>query len=118
MQAKYDFIMYRQDLPGFGEPREGFWDGWARINTDAKSGGVVGVFRHGSGERTRQVFVRGLAPQGDYVVSKAPGGEEIARATGRALAEDGLGVTIAQKYDGEILEEATGSLAAFTRVRL
>ena len=104
MQARYDFIMYRQDLPGYGAPREGFWDGWARINTDAKSGGVVGLFRHGSGERTRQVFIRGLAPQDDYVVRKAPGGEEIARASGAALAENGFSVTIAHKYDGEILE--------------
>jgi len=47
MQARYDFIMYRQDLLGYRELREWFCDGWARINTDIQSGGVVDAFRHG-----------------------------------------------------------------------
>ena len=34
--------MFRQDLAGFGEPREGQWDGYQRINTETQSGGLVG----------------------------------------------------------------------------
>ncbi len=47
MQDRHDYMMYRQDLAGFGEPQEGQWDGFQRINTDTKSGGIVGVFRQG-----------------------------------------------------------------------
>ena len=56
MQDQYDYMSYRQDLPGFGEPAEGFWDGWSRINTDTKSGGIIGVFRQGAAEKSRTVF--------------------------------------------------------------
>ena len=45
MQDQHDFMSYRQDLPGYGEPAEGHWDGYQRINSDSCSGGVVGVFR-------------------------------------------------------------------------
>ena len=48
MQERYDYMSYRRDLPGFGEPREGSWDGWMRINNDTHDGGIVGVFRQGA----------------------------------------------------------------------
>ena len=32
MQIEHDFMMYRQDLYGYGEPIEGNWDGFQRIN--------------------------------------------------------------------------------------
>ena len=38
MQNKYNYMSYRKDLPGFGEPQDGFWDGWQRLNTDTKKG--------------------------------------------------------------------------------
>ncbi len=51
MQTNYDFMSYRQDLAGFGEPMDGRWDGFQRINTDSKQGGIIGVFRHGAGRK-------------------------------------------------------------------
>jgi alpha-galactosidase len=36
MEDRYNIMSYRQDLPGFGEPKEGLWDGFQRINTDTK----------------------------------------------------------------------------------
>ncbi len=68
MQKTYDYMSFRQDLPGFGEPQEGSWDGWQRINTDTKKGGIVGVFRQGALESSRTVFITGLAPDRTYTV--------------------------------------------------
>ncbi len=36
MENRYQIMSYRQDLPGFGEPMEGMWDGFQRMNTDLK----------------------------------------------------------------------------------
>ena len=36
MQQRYNYMVFRQDLTCFGEPTEGHWDGWARINTDTQ----------------------------------------------------------------------------------
>jgi alpha-galactosidase len=104
MQERYDFMSFRRDLPGFGEPREGAWDGWMRINSDTRSGGIVGVFRHGALEESRQLFVKGIEPDRDYVVRLAPGGEVVRRASGRELMEQGFPVQIPAPYDGRIFE--------------
>ncbi|MGV8090877.1 MAG: hypothetical protein AB2L24_03275 [Mangrovibacterium sp.] len=37
-------MLYRQELFGFGEPREGGWDGWQRINRETESGGLGRCF--------------------------------------------------------------------------
>ena len=55
-------MSYRQDLNGFGEPMEGMWDGFQRINTDIKDGGIVCVFRHGAVETKRLLTVNYLNP--------------------------------------------------------
>jgi alpha-galactosidase len=104
MQERYDYMSFRRDLPGFGEPREGAWDGWMRINNDTRSGGIVGVFRHGALEESRQLFVKGIEPDRDYVVRLAPGGEVVRRASGRELMEQGFPVQIPAPYDGRIFE--------------
>ncbi|MBN2413198.1 alpha-galactosidase [candidate division KSB1 bacterium] len=104
MQKKHDYMMYRQDLPGFGEPLENQWDGWMRINTDTKSGGLVGVFRQGGIENSRIVTIPGLLPDAVYSVKKGPGGDEILESTGRALVEKGLPVQLNEKYDGILFE--------------
>ncbi|HLG40105.1 MAG TPA: glycoside hydrolase family 36 protein, partial [Chitinophagaceae bacterium] len=57
MENLYGIMSYRQDLPGFGEPKEGMWDGFQRINTETKKGGIAGVFRQGSMETKRLVTV-------------------------------------------------------------
>jgi len=37
MQSRHDYMSYRKNLPGFGEPTEGSWDGWQRLNFIEKS---------------------------------------------------------------------------------
>ena len=97
-------MLFRQDLPGFGEPMEGQWDGWARIDTESRSGGIVGVFRQGGVESERTVTVPGLDPDRDYVVRRGPTDEEVYRGTGRELREQGFPVTLERPYDGALFE--------------
>ncbi|MDX2432505.1 MAG: GH36 C-terminal domain-containing protein, partial [Bacteroides sp.] len=104
MQARYDYMSLRRDLPGFGEPREGAWDGWMRINNDTKEGGIVGVFRQGALESSRQLFLKGIDPEQEYVLRLAPEGEEVHRASGQALMQEGFRVEIPGLYDGNIYE--------------
>lgn len=104
MQSRYDYMSFRRDLPGFGEPCEGAWDGWMRINNDTQFGGIVGVFRQGAQESSRQVFVKGIDPEKAYVVRLAPSGEELHRASGQELMQDGFTVEIPRLYDGMIFE--------------
>ena len=106
MQERYDYMSYRRDLPGFGEPREGAWDGWMRINNDTNKGGIIGVFRHGALEESRQVVVKGLSPEREYVVRQAPGSKEIHQASGAELMHEGFRVGIPGQYDGKIFEIA------------
>ena len=104
MQKDYDYMSYRRDLPGFGEPREGAWDGWMRINKDARSGGIVGVFRQGALESSRRVFLKDLDPDREYSVRKAPMREETHSATGKELMNQGFQVNIPELYEGVIFE--------------
>jgi alpha-galactosidase len=107
MQEKYDYMSYRRDLPGFGEPREGSWDGWMRINNDSRNGGIIGVFRQGALEESRQVYVKGLDPDREYLVKLAPEGIEVNRATGYKLMNEGFRVEMTSSYDGQIFEIGT-----------
>jgi alpha-galactosidase len=107
MQERYDYMSFRRDLPGFGEPGEGAWDGWMRINNDTGEGGIIGVFRHGALEAHRKVFLKGLRPETEYTVRLAPEGEEVHRATGRELMEQGFRVEIPESCDGRIFEIGT-----------
>jgi alpha-galactosidase len=109
MQDTYDYMSYRRDLPGFGEPREGAWDGWMRINNDTRAGGIIGVFRHGALEESRQVFLKGLDPEQDYQIRSAPTGMEVYMASGKMLMENGFPVRIPDLYDGMIFEVALTS---------
>jgi alpha-galactosidase len=97
-------MSYRKDLPGFGEPAEGMWDGWMRLNFDTKAGGIFGVFRQGAQEVRRTVVLKDLDPVKQYSVKLAPEGIEILTATGKVLMEKGFDVTITNKYDGNIYE--------------
>jgi alpha-galactosidase len=103
MQSKYDYMTYRKDLPGFGEPAEGTWDGWMRINFQNRSGGIFGIFRQGALEDTRQVFLKDLNPGKEYIIRLAPQGTEVMRGKGKALMEEGFRVTL-KKYDANIYE--------------
>jgi alpha-galactosidase len=104
MQFKHDFMLYRQDLYGYGEPIEGNWDGFQRINTETHSGGIVGIFRQGSFEYQRVVTVQYLDPLSIYEVRRAPDGELITKATGKELSENGFKVKLEKKYDGALFE--------------
>jgi alpha-galactosidase len=104
MQEKHDFMSFRQDLYGYGEPAEGNWDGYQRINSETGSGGIVGIFRQGSAESERIVTVHFLNPAKVYEVRKAPTGEFLMNSTGKELAEKGFRVTFSKSYDGAVFE--------------
>jgi len=104
MQSNHDFMSFRQDLPGFGEPQEGMWDGYQRINTDTKSGGIVGVFRHGAKETQRTVTVQMLDPEASYQILSVPEGKLIGVMSGAELVEKGFPVKLAKEYDGALFQ--------------
>jgi alpha-galactosidase len=105
MQTRHDIMSYRQDLPGYGEPKEGSWDGFQRINTDTKAGGILGVFRHGSAETKRTVTIKYLDPAQIYEV-RSINGEVVAKATGKELEATGFDLRIDGHYAGELFEIA------------
>jgi len=104
-QTKYDIMSYRQDLPGFGEPQEGRWDGFQRINTETKTGGIIAVFRHGAIEPKRTVTVNYLDPAKTYLV-KTMDGKVITTLTGAELKATGFEVQLNEPYSGELFEIA------------
>ena len=106
MESRYRIMSYRQDLPGFGEPVEGRWDGFQRINTEKRSGGIIGIFRNGGVETKRIVTVHGLDPAKTYYV-KQINGKIRAIMTGEELVNKGFLVAFNKPYDGELFEIST-----------
>ena len=104
MQEKHNYVLFRQDLPGFGEPAEGAWDGFQRINNDTRSGGIVGVFRQGGHERHRKIRVTGLDDDKTYYIERCVDGKVLAEMSGKDLDESGFEVILEKKYDGELFE--------------
>ncbi len=104
MQKKHCYDLFRQDLPGFGEPIEGNWDGWARINTDTKEGGIIGVYRQGSLDEIRTVSVKGLEKNKIYNIKLAPFAKILFKMSGKALEEKGFKVKMDQYYDSKLFE--------------
>jgi alpha-galactosidase len=84
---RHSVLLYHQDLAGFGEPAVGRWDGFARINTDTRSGGLVAVFREAAAEWKRRVVVRVLDPSASYEVRSAPDGAILTRVRGTDASE-------------------------------
>lgn len=103
MESRYGIMSFRQDLPGFGEPMEGMWDGFQRINTDSKNGGIIGIFRHGSVENTRIVTINYLDPAKSYNV-KSIDGNVITTQTGKEIREKGFPVNLEGLYSGDLFE--------------
>jgi len=103
MENRYGIMSYRQDLPGYDEPKEGNWDGFQRINTDTKTGGIIGVFRHGSVEEKRRVTIYGLASKMVYRVIKMDG-IVVTTQTGAMLQAKGFEVGFQKLYDGVLFE--------------
>lgn len=104
MEKKHGIMLYRQDLAGFGEPQDGAWDGFQRINTDTKSGGIVGVFRQEATENTRMVTVKYLNQNSRYAIISFPEGKEVGKRSGKELSEIGFQVNIEKKTDGRLFE--------------
>lgn len=103
MENQHQIMSYRQDLTGFGEPMEGMWDGFQRINTDTKQGGIVGVFKQGAAETKRTVTIRHLDPARQYQV-KSMDGKVVAVLDGQALQTTGFAVNLTEPYAGELFE--------------
>lgn len=103
MEKEYQIMSFRQDLYGFGEPQEGFWDGFQRINTDTCYGGIIGVFRHGAKDSLRNVYISYLDPVKTYRVTTMEG-KEITMMKGRELNSKGFAVILPELYSGELFE--------------
>lgn len=103
MDTRYRIMSYRQDLPGFGEPLEGMWDGFQRINSETRKGGIIGIFRHGAVESKRIITVHDLDPLKTYQVKRMDG-EVVAEQTGDGLRNTGFEFELKKTYDGELLE--------------
>ena len=104
VEQRHGYSEYRQDLPGYGEPVEGSWDGFARINTETKSGGLVGIFRHGAVEESRIISLPYLDVSTLYAVKQAPDGKIVAKMTGAELKQKGFKVTLKEPYQGMLYE--------------
>jgi alpha-galactosidase len=104
MESKYDYMSFRKDLPGFGQPQDGAWDGWQRINFIDKSGGIFGVFRQAALENSRIIFLKDLKPESEYVVKSAPDGKIVFTGSGEDLMKTGITVKIDENYGGRIFE--------------
>ena len=103
MEDRYQVMNYRQDLPGFGEPMEGMWDGFQRINTRTKTGGIIGVFRQGAVASKRLVTIQHLDADKIYAVKRMDG-TVISTQTGKDLSTKGVEVGLEKLYDGELFE--------------
>jgi len=104
MANKHDIMSFRQDLPGFGEPMYGMWDGFQRINTQTQSGGIIGVFKHSGVETEKQVTINYLNATKVYLVKEYNTGKIIIKASGKELAENGFRIKITKEYDGQLFE--------------
>lgn len=104
MENKHQIMLFRQDLPGFGEPEHGSWDGFQRINTETQSGGIIGVFKQFSEVDERWVTVKLLDPDKKYAVILAPTGEKILETTGLLLEKKGFKVVFNDDFQGELYE--------------
>ena len=120
MEIKYGIMSYRQDLPCFGEPMEGMWDGFQRINTESKEGGIIGVFRHGSVETTRTVTVNWLDPQKIYQV-KTMNQKVVATLTGEELKSKGFELVLVELYSASnsniIIEIVTNTKSSYITIK-
>jgi len=104
MQEKYNIMLFRQDLSGFGEPAAGKWDGFQRINTESQSGGIVGVFKQNANENNRVITVNYLENEKRYNVIEAISGKIICTQTGDKLRTDGFKVIINEDYGATLYE--------------
>lgn len=103
METDYQIMSFRQDLVGFGEPKEGMWDGFQRINTDDSRGGIIGVFKHGAVEAKRMITISYLDENRNYQILDMDG-KVVEQKSGKELKTIGLEVFIDKRYDGKLFE--------------
>jgi len=104
MEEKHNVMLFRQDLPGFGEPTHGSWDGFQRINTETKSGGIIGVFKQFAPANERWITVKYLDPEKQYEVKLAPSGKIVKTASGKELQNNGFKIVFEDDFQGELYE--------------
>lgn len=109
MEEKYSIMRYRQDLPGYFEPALGGHDGFARIDREHFTGGILGFFRHGAVEAIRRVTLDGLPPERLYRVLDMDG-VELLRLTGVQMETEGFDITIQEKFGGRLFEIAAATI--------
>lgn len=80
------------------------WDGFQRINTETKSGGIVGVFKQLSAVDEQCITLNFLDEKKEYVVKLAPSGEIISRGIGSKLRKKGFKVIFKEEANGELFE--------------
>jgi len=104
MEKKYQIMLFRQDLPGFGEPSYGGWDGFQRINTETGAGGIIGVFKHFSNVDEQWVTINYLDPGSRYEVIHEQTGAIVAGDSGDNLRAKGFKVRLTEDFQGELYE--------------
>ncbi len=102
MQHEHQIYYFRQDLLGFGEPCEYCWDGFARMNTDTKSGGIIGVFRQNAAENQRTVFIPDLEPTKKYTLRSFPSENVVKILTGSELSTQGFVVSLPERFQSAL----------------
>lgn len=104
MEEKHQIMLYRQDLQGFGEPGDGRWDGFQRINTETKTGGIAGVFRQNAKETERTVTISMLDPDKIYQVKEAVSNKPVAKMSGKDLQNKGFRIVLDKTFDSALFE--------------
>ena len=104
VEKRHGYAAFRQDLPGYGEPTEGSWDGFSRVNTETKSGGLIGIFKQGAAEESRIITIPYLDAKTTYTIKQAPTGKTVAKMTGAELDQKGFKVTLTDTYQGMLYE--------------
>lgn len=104
MENKHQIMLFRQDLPGYGEPEHGSWDGFQRINTDTQSGGIIGVFKQNAKSNERWVTVNCLDALKKYRVTHVTTGKNVFEGSGKELQDKGFKVVYENDFQGELYE--------------
>ena len=104
MQLKHNIMLYRQDLKGFGEPAPKQWDGFQRINSDTRAGGIIGVFKQNGLEDQRLITVNFLDPGKMYIVKEAVTEKTVATMSGEIMSTKGFIVKLEKPVDSKLFE--------------
>jgi len=85
------------------------WDGLFYWSPSLRKGTLY-VFRPDSAEGRRTVKLRGLEPEREYLLWSEDGGVSVGRATGARLMEQGLRITLPDRYTSDLIYVQDGAL--------